>query len=256
MKLSNVMKGTRLKVKRANSHIDALIRDTAVLPRDLYEVTNGPHYSNFLLAKPDSFALAFRPKEPIPEHFGAIMGDAVNNLREALDYWINAAVRCVGPARKLHFPFVGTGENLVASRHYVAIEKAFPDAAKFIAKDIDPRRDANLPLWAVTGLSNDNKHNDFLPIVSIATVGVERASSMGVYISDGTFGGDSESPFVMIASKSPIAAQKDLKVSAQIAFQKGTVFEYEPVIPTLANMSKVVSQTLDALEKFIAPYCK
>ncbi len=164
MKLLDVMKGARLKVKRANSHIDALIRDAAIMPHDLYEVTNGPHFRNFLLAKPDCFALTYRPKEPIPEHFGAIMGDAVNNLREALDYWVNAAVLCVGPAKRLHFPFVGQGENLITSRHYLAVEKAFPDAAKFIAKDIDPRRDANLSLWAVTGLSNDNKHNDFQSI--------------------------------------------------------------------------------------------
>ena len=64
-----------------------------------------------LLADPDCFALTFRPKKSINEHFGAILGDAVNNLREALDYWMNNAVRCVGPSQKGPLSLCGRTEK-------------------------------------------------------------------------------------------------------------------------------------------------
>lgn len=256
MRLTDVMKGPRRKVKRAYEHIDALIRDTAVMPDHLYEVTNGLLRRHILLAKPDSFALAYRPKEDIPEHFGAIIGDALNNLRESLDYWINAAVQCIGPKRRLHFPFAGKGERVEDAKTYGAVEKAFPDAAQFIAKDIDPRRDTNLLLWAVTGLRNDNAHNDFIPVVTLSEIKNLDTRIGNIRIADLTIGGDANSPLILIRSPYPIPQKDDLKVSVEILFGKGTPFEDQPVIPTLTNMAEVVTKTLDALEKFIAPYCK
>ena len=41
----------RLKIKRANSHIDSLIRDSSPLSKDLYEVTNRPDRSIAVLAR-------------------------------------------------------------------------------------------------------------------------------------------------------------------------------------------------------------
>ncbi|WP_201414838.1 hypothetical protein [Mesorhizobium sp. J8] len=256
MKLSEVMKNPRLKVKRAESHINALMRDSSPLSRDLYEIRNGLHRSHVLLAQPDCFALTFTPKEPIKEHFGAIMGDAVNNLREALDYWMNNAVQCVGPAKKVHFPFAQERKDLETSPNYPAVHKAFPDAAKFIAKEIEPCRDTNLDLWAVTSLCNDNKHNDFLPTVTVMNIDNINLRAGGIVMRNCGAGWDANGPMTVIQSGVPISMQNNFSTSVEIRFPQGAVFENQPVIPTLANMSKVVSQTLNALEKFITPYCK
>ncbi len=161
MNVAAIMKSPRLKVKRANSHIDAIIRDSAPLTKDLYEITSEPARSIAVLTQPDCFHLAYRPKEPVTDHFGTIIGDAVNNLREALDYWANAALRAIGENRKVHFPFSKEWKNLETSRHYLAIQKSFPDAAEFILKTIKPCWDTNRHLWASVSLCNFNKHNDF-----------------------------------------------------------------------------------------------
>ncbi len=57
------------------------------------------------MLEPNGFYLTYRPKEPITDHFGPIIGDCVNNLREAMDYWINAALTATGKPRKAHLPF-------------------------------------------------------------------------------------------------------------------------------------------------------
>ncbi len=100
MNVAAIMKSPRLKVKRANSHIDTIIRDSAPLTKKLYEITNVPARSIAVLSQPDCFHLTYRPKEPVTDHFGTIIGHAANNLREALDYWANAALRAIGETRK------------------------------------------------------------------------------------------------------------------------------------------------------------
>ena len=115
MNVTRIMKGPRLKVKRADSLIDTIIRDSAPLSKDLYEITCGPGRSIALLTNPDGFYLTYRPKEPITDHFAPVIGDAVNNLREAFDYWINAAARVVAPPRKLLFPFSEEWKNFKTS---------------------------------------------------------------------------------------------------------------------------------------------
>lgn len=227
------------------------------MPDHLYEVVSGPSRSHALLAKPDRFALTYRPKQPIRKYFGAIIGDAVNNLRESLDYWMNNAVVCVGPRKKVHFPFSEQRKDLETSPNYPPVEKAFPDAAKFIATKVQPSRDTNLHLWAATSLCNDNKHNDFLPIVTVADV-----KNWNAWAGPAGIGGyfnkfDADKPHELVATNAgPFTIQKKLSPACEIAFPKGAVFEDQPVIPTLTSMAEVVSQSLDALECFIQPYCK
>jgi hypothetical protein len=254
--MSDIFRNAYLKVKRANSHIDALVRDSAPLSKDLYELSNEPARSVAALAQPDCFDLSYRPKEPITEHFGAIIGDAVNNLREAMDYWANTAVAAVGPRRKVHFPFAEKRENLETSPGYPAIQHAFPDLAAFIGKDIQPCRDTNLYLWAATSLCNDNKHNDFVPLVSVMELQGANLMIAGNLFESLSISGDANRPFTPIRSGTPIPIEKNLGISVEITFPKGAVFENQPVVPTLLNMSKVVSQSLDALTQFARPYIK
>ncbi len=245
MNVAAILKGPRLKVKRANSHIDSIIRDSVPLARELYEIVNEPEFSIAVLAQPDRFQLAYRPKEPVTDHFSPIIGDAVNNLREALDYWINAALKAVGQPRKAHFPFSEEWENLETSPNYSTIQKAFPDAAKFILKEIKPCRDTNLYLWASTSLCNFNKHNDFVPTISVVNIDNINARIGTNIIQNCGVGGDANRPIVMISSDSPITIDNDFSTSVEITFPDGAIFENRPVVPTITQMSKVVSETLN-----------
>ncbi len=248
-----ISKNARLKIKRANSHIDVIIRDSARLPENLYQITNGPGQSQAILTKPDGFYLSYRPKEPIKEHFAAIVGDVINNLREALDYWANAALIALKHPQKIHFPFSEKWEGLEGSSSYRTIKKALPDLADFILKEIKPCRDTNLNLWAATNLGNQNKHNDFVPTVTLLQleganlrIGGNRFGNLSVH-------GDADRPVIIAKSATPIAMSQNFSVTARVTFPKGSIFEDQSVGPTLANMSEVVLQTIDALDRFIVP---
>ncbi|WP_319771982.1 hypothetical protein [Breoghania sp.] len=256
MKLHDVMRNPRLKVRRANIHIETLASETFPLSRDLYEITNVIRRSNVLLAKPDCVDVVYRPTAPIKEHFGAIIGDVVNNLRESLDYWIRNAFRSIGRNEKAYFPFSEKREDLETSPRYPKIRKAFPEFAEFIAKNIEPCRDTNLDLWAVTSLCNDNKHQDFLPAVMVADIENINIRNGFHVVSDCSIGCDAECTSIILRQRRPSIITGDYSASVDIKFPKGAIYENKPVIPTLRNMSNVVSQTLSELENFIAPYCK
>ncbi|MGE0234845.1 hypothetical protein [Methylocystis sp.] len=259
--MSIVSKSSRLKIKRANSHIDTLIKHSAPLSRDLYEIGVERARTHVLLANPDCFELTYRPKEPISQLFGCIIGDAVNNLRESLDYWITAAIIGATGAtgvtgKQPNFPFHDKWEDFKATGRYRSVEKAFPDLADFIFTNVQPCRDMNLDLWAITSLCNDNKHNDFVPIVSIACVAGINATIGTNRMKDCAAGGNADKPIKLIMSNSPIAIENNFSTTADIKFPKGAVFENQPVIPTLLHLSQVTTKTIDALDRFIEPYIK
>lgn len=253
--MAGISHNAYLKVKRANEHIDTLLQRSSPLPNDLYEITNGPARSVVILINPDRFEFAYRPKELISEYFSPIIGDAVNNLREAMDLWINAVDRARSGRGNLHFPFAAEWKDLEAAKTYEPIRKSFPELADFIVKDIKPCRDTNLNLWAATSLCNFNKHNDFLPNVSVVRVQGISAFVGTNTIQDCSVRGNANRKIVMIAAGQPIIANNNhLRVTVDITFPKGAVFEDQPVIPTLTQMSQVVSETLGALDAFVATY--
>ncbi len=251
--IMEVMKNPRLKVKRAEKHIASLITDSAALPNDLYEFTGGPARSKAILQNPDCYRLVYQPKEPINEYFGATVGDAVNNLREALDYWLNNAMawRTRAPSKR-HFPFAEKFDDLKSSRYYPSVERDFPELAAKISSDIKPCRDTHLHLWAVTSLCNGNKHNDFLPVASIANTSRFDASIGGrPSIINMAIEMNANNQIAIIHADEPIEVNNHVSLSAEITFPEGAIFENQPVIPTLTNMSKTVGETLDSLEAFL-----
>jgi hypothetical protein len=254
--MADIFQNARLKIERANRHIDSMIKDSSPLSKDLYEIINGPARSVAPLAKPDGFHAAYRPKKPIVQHFGAIIGDTVNNLRESLDYWINTAIAAIGPKRKVYFPFSEERKNLETSPNYPAIKQSFPDLADFIGKKIQPCRDTNLHLWGATSLCNANKHNDFVPVVTLVEIaGINMRVGTHVF-KDHAVRDDADRPIKMAWDGRPISIDENFRASVEITFPKGAIFENQPVIPTLTNMSQAVTQTLAALTTFVRPYLR
>lgn len=254
--LSEVMESARLKVQRANRHIDEISADQSAMPKHLFDLVVA-HRSVALLAQPDGDFLRYYPKQSVSKHFGAIVGDTVNNLRESLDFWVNSAALCVGPKRKLHFPFSQERKDLGASKNFGLLKKAFPEAARFVEEKIEPCRDTNLYLWAATSLCNDNKHNDFVPVVSAAQIHAKSITFGTNSINGMSVGGNADQPIRVIhAPFRSISIEGNLNISAEATFPKGAIFEGQAVVPTLTHMSRIVSQTLDTLENFIRPYCR
>jgi hypothetical protein len=244
----------RLKVRRANDHIKVITEQSAKLPAHLYEIVNGPARSFVVLATPNCHSLVYRPREPVSEHFEPIIGDAVNNLREAMDLWINAVHRIRTGKDNLYFPFAEEWKNLAASKNFGPVHKAFPELADFILNEVKPCKDTNLLLWAATDTSCFNKHKGFLPSVNIARATFSAMVGNSMF-QDCSAGGNADGQVGIIRAPVPITLTSGaVGVSVGVTFGVGTVFEKRAVIPTLMQMSQTVSDTLDALDRFVTPF--
>jgi hypothetical protein len=101
MPISDLFSGARLKIKRADQHIDELNAElTAFVKTDFCE----------FFVEPDPASkrpiLKFHQTVPTPESIPLIIGDILHNLRTSLDYVASEIVRRAnGPTRYIKFPF-------------------------------------------------------------------------------------------------------------------------------------------------------
>lgn len=240
-----------MKVERAKKHIAELETDTKSLPGHLYTVENLPHRSLVVLVSPDCYLLRYIPKESVRDHFGAIIGDTVNNLREALDYLCNNAVEIIGERKRLNFPFAANRGDLLKSKSFLNLKRAFPELSVFIADEMRPTREENIDLWAITSLCNDNKHNDFIPMTSMVNVGAEKIVIGSSSFENIGLGGDASSIINFIRSRTPIKVHGRLFVQCDLTFPIGAIFEGEMVITKLKQLVGVTESAIATISKFM-----
>lgn len=252
MSIQKVLSSPLSKIKRANRHIDELRERTTPLDRSLYEITNRPERESVVHLKPSFYQVTYRPKENIPEVFAGIIGDCIGNLRAALDHLASGIVRTWGAPTEgpLYFP-MAPRKNLVSHTGLTAIELALPGSKKLLLDEIRPERGPNEHLWDFYTLNKDDKHNFFIPTVTAVEISNINARIDGNYFLNNTIGSNAANPSILFRSGSPVSIGNAFYTSVEVKFGKGTVFENEPVIPTLTQISQVVAETLTAFERLM-----
>jgi hypothetical protein len=246
----------RSKIQRANRHIDELRQRSSPLDRDLYEISNSgvKEHARVIDRNPTVYRLKYRPKVDVAETFAGIINDAFNNIREAFDFSAVAMVDTWGerPEGPLYFPFAPR-ERLVARAHsgLIAIEKAVPSFAKRFLEDVRPEDGPNEHLWDFYTLHKEGKHNDYIPVVSLTWIRNINISSGGMKIANSSVGADADCPTIIMQSVQPITISDDFQTSVDVRFGQGNVFQNEPVIPTLTQISELASGTLDWLDSLV-----
>jgi hypothetical protein len=160
------LSGSRAKIARANEHLEALQCEVKAIneKRNPYRIRldrdgNSSTYSLVLVGG------EFR--EP---RLGVILGDAVHNLRSALDYIVVALVeKCrVTLTTRHQFPIFSDARNYLAKAPdmLAGITFALSDIAAFQPfTQLTPRYD---PLFVIGYFSNADKHriiSDYVPIM-------------------------------------------------------------------------------------------
>jgi hypothetical protein len=253
-----ILAGPNLKVKRAHRHIDELQRMTDPLDHSLYKITVSKVRRSVLHLDATDYQLTYRPKEPIPETLALIVGDAVHNLRAALDHLAAGILRRwhPKPPDRPFFPMHPERKRLVTDRHLTAIEEALPGAAELILKEIRPENGRDERLWSFNSLDNLDKHNLIIPAVSVISVNHINARIGTNVMENCGIGGDAARPINMIRSVAPIAIQNNFQTTVAVRFGQGSALENEPVIPTLMQIAQIVGEALGAFERHITlPEC-
>jgi hypothetical protein len=242
-----------VKIQGANGDIDRLRKMTSPLDRSLYEITVEQGRGPFVYLDPPTYhELAYRPKQPIPEHFANIIGHACADLRSALDYAATRIVRSgipdFDPKKTIYFP-AAPRKDLPAFASLSTIERALPGFKKLLLEDIRPENGPNEHLWSFTEMNNDNKHNDFIPVVTLLQVSNINARFGGSSMQNCSLSGDAASPRKLIKSYLGITIENNFETTVEIKFGQGTPLKDDPVIPTLFQISEVVAEALKAVER-------
>lgn len=142
--------GPSLKLERARHHINDLNAQVEAFLADRPFRLMERSYR-----KAGKLSYIVKVENPIPPTFSLIIGDAVHNLRTALDQTLFAMAGHIEP--KIHFPFPKKAEGLVASIKDGKVKVAGKKIVEAIT-DLKPYYTGNTGLALVHALDVKDKH--------------------------------------------------------------------------------------------------
>lgn len=236
------MQDARLKIERAKKHIADLDAERVkFLGTDPYVGVPKFHPE----ANRTEFVLQSLP--PVPVSISTILGDAVHNLRVALDYLAYELVRSAGVEPKgIYFPISESIEKHKSESSRKT--KGMPQAAKDDIDRMQPYRGGNNGLWGLHKLDVIDKHR-LLP-----TVGM-KVGAFQVNLSPTPTEYNFAIPSILEEGdiigwiSGNHEADKHMSVTADIAFGEPEVLEGRPIIETLAQLVNLVEAIVLHFEK-------
>jgi hypothetical protein len=245
-----MFEGPNLKIKRANKHISEL--EEAV---ELF--SNGDSHGLRLYRDPGAseVMLDYSQIKDTPCDWPLIIGDAIHNLRSALDLAIVEFIGSVGGAATKHtrFQFFNDRNHLVTSLEQ-AVLKGLPTVIEFLADKIQPYLTGDNPLKALHDLDIDDKHLLLIPILSVSWIGFEQIyiirpdGSIHANLRGNKYGttmGGKALNIVAFPASNTLKIEGKIYPTFYICFGKGQAFENQPVIPTLRQLAQFVTETVE-----------
>lgn len=160
----NLLRGPLLKIERAKHHINDL---------------NG-QISEYLVMKPIEFwirqgknppqrTVYTKAEPPIPDGFALIVGDAINNIRSALDHicfaMVESKMQGKQDRKKIGFPFAKDAEDL----HSAISQRKMNLASENVIQEfhaLKPYPSGDRYLSAIQDLNNSDKHHTIVTAVT------------------------------------------------------------------------------------------
>lgn len=238
----------RWKIKRANKHIaeiDALV--SSFHEPDAYtvaEVRNPKTGQKFI-----EYGFAQRISV---EELALAIGDAIHNLKCALDYaWIGT-IKEIVPAKitsKTKFPIRSSRSELQSALGGIGIQNSHPTLYNLIVDDIKPYDGGDDLLCAIHRMDIGDKHKLLIPLLDIGVTNLTIEDDKGDirrHLCVFTHGG---------AYRKPIEENQKLKdkgdVSLKVVFQEQLPPMGGEVLPILHYFSTLVLKIVELLEIFL-----
>lgn len=251
------MFGPRLKVERANYHIDqfeALFR--AYIKTNLKFVFPKGHNNK---RRKHAYRMAYLGT-PAPRHAPTVIGDAIHNLRTSLDHMYCRLVEANKGVvtKRTKFPFGEDRKSIEGSLNgQKSIERPSQDAIAFILDSLEPFSGGALSLYELHQLDIVDKHHLFLDMMigfgiddglvleQFDAAGVRRMSFSQLTIN---WGYNPKGGFA--ATDGHFEFNGDASSAFEVLFGEGA-FKGKHIIQTMRALSQNVSGALDALEVFL-----
>jgi hypothetical protein len=245
-------RGSRLKVERADKHIADINSLLEVfIGSDFYDLTIDKDFDtgeNILRCN-----IKTRMEE---EKIALIIGDALHNLRSALDLLYYETVGlCNGTATKwTRFPFADTRDQLVGRSLNPALEKKqiTRNVYNLILNIVKPYEGGNVALWTLDDLNITDKHQLLIPVFKLMMLRDVRfedeqhrplprlqseffMSDPGIALIDGANGLN-------------ITVKDKGRAAADILLAKDLLLKIQAIVPTLRGITEEVTNTIETFD--------
>jgi hypothetical protein len=242
----NPFEPPRLKIQRARHHISDLdVRFAAFVKTNFYRLGVDEDPSS------GSSLLRFEIVNPLSCDIPSVIGDAMHNLRGALDLLVNGIVReKLGTWERVYFPIRDSREELVAALKSGKIQQASTVLCDVIVEVVRPYKGGNDAIVALNALDIADKHRLLLPIAQITSLqGIDAEDSNHNVFRNLTVTVSGNRPSFPIRTGGKLHIKNYGKPAFQVFFDHGLPTEGQPVVPTLRQLAEAVSRAVDTIER-------
>jgi len=246
--MNELFHGARLKIERAKKHI----RDVNAL---LVNEVNKGHPHVRVEVDPDTGCdlLKLELSQALPEEFMCIVGDALHNLRTALDFVINDIEFATTGKRTKYtkFPVYNTRDSLISATNGGFKDKAPGRVVSFIVDVIQPyeRGDGDL-IWVLGALDIEDKHRLLIPHLQwrwIRNIRYKDHNGEVFVVPEWAATGEHMPDFP--TGKRNVEITDQGKATASVVFARELPRGGRHIFPTLSKLALDVSRAVDDIER-------
>jgi hypothetical protein len=241
---------SRLKIERAEKHIHDL--DLV-----LKKVASPSFYRLYIeqdLDRINWVILDFGSNALPADDAALIIGDALHNLRSALDILWHKVIEACGGTTSSYTRFLvrDTEDELVAPlKNALEHKQITEEIYRFILNVVKPCKAGNYPIWALDDLNIRDKHQLIIPIFKLMWVfGVCLEDDQGKVFYPGALMADEpcriKLPIELYGKK--LTVKNKGHAAPNVFFQLGFPFESEPIMPSLSRIAEEVTRTVEEFE--------
>jgi hypothetical protein len=235
----------KLKIEWANIHIgylNTLLRNISADETYRMGIEHDP--------KTGKYRLKVEGAQNIPADFPLLTGDIIHHLRCALDHTATAIVGM--ESTTIYVPFHERKEKFVTCSKVRAINQACPGLGDYVVAELEPYNGGRRGLWPMTKLDAVDKHKLIVTVLGVTSVWFEKITDEngGVWANCAA-SVHNDTVLFPFGSTGKMKIEGKVQPSFDIFFGQGTFFEDQPIIPTLANLSQAVSESIGAIAQFV-----
>jgi len=243
------LKNSRLKIQGADKHIADLDARIGGLPNsDIATVEINPDRGNEVIKHDIADRAAV-------DDIAVIAGDAVHNLKCALDYaWLGTIAKLVPSAvsKFAKFPVYPTSDALESALREKQIDIFRPKLFDLIVSKIKPYDGGNFAIWPIHRLDIRDKHRLLIPVVYYSSIsGIETEDEQGQISRNGYTLATTQRPPYYIPIPAGWQVKNKGKVSVSVMFEYGPRGFEQRIVDSFSLYSRFVVQIVETLERFV-----
>ena len=242
---SDLFVDAKLKIERANEHIEDFRKRVEKFAKTIPYTFSVEHD-----AERGYHVLTFEAGGGVPRSISLALGDALHNLRTALDYVaFEIVTRADGATNFIKFPIREDRDKLKAALTGGEMKVAGSDIIELILDVIQPYPGGNASaLFVLHSLDICDKHFQLTPVFTVVSALVSGRAGLTT-IENTVFMVDEGGKMRIVAQPGPFKFQGQVQPAFQVLFGKGQPFEGQAVIPTLHQLSQLISGAVHAIEQ-------